>query len=145
MDISADFTLTTEVTAITYDSDQKALVPADGYSADDVAAYVKNITSVSVDGKAYTASGKGDVKVINEDGSINTEAVPFADAKEGQKFEIEVTAAGYENNYKFTYTAESQYKYVYAGLSWAEYWANEGVYAAGDASSSDDVDTKGRT
>ena len=142
-DISADFTLTTEVTPITYDSDQKALVPADGYSADDVAAYVKNITSVSVDGKAYTASGKGDVKLINEDGSINTEAVPFADAKEGQKFEIEVTAAGYENNYKFTYTAESQYKYVYAGLSWAEYWANEGVYAAGDASSSDDVDTKG--
>ena len=100
-DISADFTLTTEVTPITYDSDQKALVPADGYSAEDVAAYVKNITSVSVDGKAYTASGKGDVKVINEDGSINTEAVPFADAKEGQKFEIEITAAGYENNYKF--------------------------------------------
>ena len=61
----------------------------------------------------------------------------------GQEFEIEVTAAGYENNYKFTYTAESQYKYVYAGLSWAEYWENEGVYAAGDASSSDDVDTKG--
>ena len=142
-DISADFTLTTEVTPITYDSNQKALVPADGYSADDVAAYVKNITSVSVDGKAYTASGKGAVKLINEDGSINTEAVPFADAKEGQEFEIEVTAAGYENNYKFTYTAESQYKYVYAGLSWAEYWANEGVYAAGDASSSDDVDTKG--
>ena len=106
-DISADFTLTTEVTPITYDSNQKALVPADGYSADDVAAYVKNITSVSVDGKAYTASGKRAVKIINEDGSINTEAVPFADAKEGQEFEIEVTAAGYENNYKFTYTVSA--------------------------------------
>ena len=140
-DISADFTLTTEVTPITYDSTQKALVPSDGYSADDVAAYVKNITSVSVDGKAYAASGKGAVKIINEDGTINTEAAPFADAKEGQEFEIEVTAAGYENNYKFTYTAESQYKYVYAALTYSEYWAAEDVQAAGSTEASDVKDT----
>ena len=24
----------------------------------------------------------------------------------------------------------AEYKYVYAGLSWAEYWASEGVYLA---------------
>ena len=32
------------------------------------------------------------------------------------------------------------YRYVYAGLTWAEYWANEGVYAAGDTTSSEEVD-----
>ena len=26
-----------------------------------------------------------------------------------------------------------EYQYVYAGLTWAQYWAAEGVYAAGDA------------
>ncbi len=38
---------------------------------------------------------------------------------------------------------KEEYKYVYAGLSWAEYWAAEGVQAAGDSSSSDETDKKG--
>ena len=38
---------------------------------------------------------------------------------------------------------KEEYKYVYAGLSWAEYWAAEGVQAAGDSSSSSELDTKG--
>lgn len=141
-DISADFTLTTEVTPIIYERDQKALVPADGYSADDVAAYVKNITSVSVDGKAYAASGKGAVKIIKEDGSIDATAKPFANAKDGQEFEIVVKATGYAKDYTFTYNFVDSYTYVYAGLSWAEYWAAEGVQAAGDASSSDAYDLR---
>ena len=141
-DISADFTLTTEVTPIIYERDQKALVPADGYSADDVAAYVKNITSVSVDGKAYAASGKGAVKIIKEDGSIDATAKPFANAKDGQEFEIVVKATGYAKDYTFTYNFVDSYTYVYAGLSWAEYWAAEGVQAAGDASSSEAYDLR---
>lgn len=141
-DISADFTLTTEVTPIIYERDQKALVPADGYSADDVAAYVKNITSVSVDGKAYAASGKGAVKIIKEDGSIDATAKPFANAKDGQEFEIVVKATGYAKDYTFTYNFVDSYTYVYAGLSWAEYWAAEGVQAAGNAFSSDAYDLR---
>ena len=42
-------------------------------------------------------------------------------------------------------TDEADYKYVYAGLTWAQYWAAEGVYAAGDASSSDAKDRRGET
>lgn len=141
-DISADFTLTTEVTPIIYERDQKALVPADGYSADDLAAYVKSIESVSVDGTSYAASGKGAVKIIKEDGSIDATAKPFANAKDGQEFEIVVKATGYAKNYTFTYKYEDAYTYVYAGLSWAEYWAAEGVQAAGDASSSDAYDLR---
>lgn len=141
-DISADFTLTTEVTPIIYERNQKALVPADGYSADDLAAYVKSIESVSVDGTSYAASGKGAVKIIKEDGSIDATAKPFANAKDGQEFEIVVKATGYAKNYTFTYKYEDAYTYVYAGLSWAEYWAAEGVQAAGDASSSDAYDLR---
>ena len=33
-----------------------------------------------------------------------------------------------------------EYQYVYAGLTWGEYWAAEGVYAAGDTSSSEEKD-----
>ena len=42
-------------------------------------------------------------------------------------------------------TDEADYKYVYAGLTWAQYWAAEGVYAAGDATSSDAKDRRGET
>ncbi len=35
---------------------------------------------------------------------------------------------------------QGEYQYVYAGLTWAEYWANEGVYAAGDTTSSEEVE-----
>lgn len=37
---------------------------------------------------------------------------------------------------------DSEYSYVYVGMSWAEYWANEGVYAAGDTESSADADSR---
>ena len=39
--------------------------------------------------------------------------------------------------------AAEEYTYVYAGLSWAEYWAAEGVQAAGSAATSDEADSKG--
>lgn len=35
---------------------------------------------------------------------------------------------------------ESEYTYVYAGLTWAEYWESEGVYKAGSTESSDEKD-----
>ena len=58
---------------------------------------------------------------------------------------LEVKSEGYDNNYKFTYKANTQYKYVYAGLTWAEYWANEAVCARGDPSPSEAVDKRGES
>ena len=141
-DITATFTLTTDATPISYDSKKASLVTAEGYTADDLAAYVKSIESVTVDGTPYQASGRGAVKIIKEDGSIDATAKPFANAKDGQEFEIVVKATGYAKDYTFTYKYEDAYTYVYAGLSWAEYWAAEGVQAAGDASSSDAYDLR---
>ena len=142
--LTAEFVLSSQVTPITYDSDEEALVAADGYTSEDVNVYVKNIQSVSVDGKDYSTKDRDGV-IINTDGTINTSAKPFANAKDGQEFAIEVKSEGYDNNYKFTYQANTQYKYVYAGLTWAEYWANEAVYAAGDPSTSEAVDKRGES
>lgn len=49
------------------------------------------------------------------------------------------------NNGIGTYAAENNetYKYVYAGLTWQEYWASEGVYEAGNIQSSDAEDSRG--
>ena len=141
-DITATFTLTTDATPITYDSEKASLVTAKGYTADDLAAYVKSIESVTVDGTPYQASGRGAVKIIKEDGSIDATAKPFANAKDGQEFKIVVKATGYAKDYTFTYNFADPYTYVYAGLSWAEYWAAEGVQAAGDASSSNEYDLR---
>lgn len=37
--------------------------------------------------------------------------------------------------------AADEYSYVYAGLTWNEYWENEGVYAAGDDKANETKDT----
>lgn len=145
-DMSADFMLQTEDMPATYDAEKTALVTAEGFKAEDLQEYVKSITSVAVNGKSYAASGRGATVIVNEDGSIKTDAAPFANG--AGEYQIVVSATGYKD-LEFTYTvaaSKEEYKYVYAGLSWAEYWASEGVYLAEGsnlASSSDVADKKG--
>ena len=145
-DMSADFMLQTEDMPAAYDAEKTALVTADGFKAEDLQEYVKSITSVSVNGTSYEASGHDATVIVNEDGSIKTDAAPFANG--AGDYQIVVSATGYKD-LEFTYTvaaSEEEYKYVYAGLSWAEYWAAEGVYLAEGsnlASSSDVADKKG--
>ena len=145
-DMSADFMLQTEDMPAAYDAQKAALVTAEGFKAEDLQEYVKSITSVSVNGTSYTASGRGATVIINEDGSIKTDAAPFANG--AGDYQIVVSATGYKD-LEFTYTvaaSKEEYKYVYAGLSWAEYWASEGVYLAEGSnltSSSDVTDKKG--
>ena len=38
---------------------------------------------------------------------------------------------------------KDEYSYVYVGMTWAEYWANEGVYQAGSTESSEEQDSHG--
>ena len=46
---------------------------------------------------------------------------------------------------EFAATAEEGYKYVYAGLTWEQYWASEGVYNASNTSSNATADGHGET
>ena len=146
-DLTTDFELTKEAVPVVFNNESAALVAAEGYAAEDVTSYVKKIKSVTVDGIEYAATGKRAVKIIKEDGTIDTTAAPFKDAENGHGFKISVKATGYAKDYEFTYTLsqESEYTYAYVGLSWAEYWAAENVQAAGDTSSSDAKDSKGES
>lgn len=141
-EMTTTFILSADNAPASYNNDNEnpAITKNADASDEEFADYIKNITSVSVNGKSYAASGRGAVKVINEDGSLKTDATPFA---EGDTFEIAVTSTGYPE-VKFTYTknAQEEYKYVYAAMTWAEYWAAEEVQAAGDSSSSSELDTR---
>ena len=138
-DLQQNFTLYTDAMPAAYNGkgSAPALVKAEDASEEDFADYIKNITSVKVNGKEYAATGKRKTVLIKEDGTLDLTAAAFA---EGTTFEIEVTATGYKT-FSFTYEKkEAEYKYVYAGLSWAEYWAAEGVQAAGSDAGSEEKD-----
>ena len=111
-------------------------MPAEGVTEEQFSAYIKTITAVTVGDKTYQASGKGAKVIVKEDGTLDLSDLEVTN---GTKFVV--TSSAYDD-FAFTYSA-ADYKYVYAGLTWAQYWAAEGVYAAGDATASADKDTKG--
>ena len=100
--ITTTFELYAEAVSAAYNNDATApkLVVADGASAAQFADFIGKIKSVNVNGKAYPATAKGAVKLIKEDGTIDTTQAPFA---EGSSFEIKVSATGYKDELSFTY------------------------------------------
>ena len=145
--ISAIFNVYTETMPVKYNEDDKnpAVVKNDNVEEEEFQTYLKNITSVTVNGKEYAASGKKEVKLIKkEDGKLDLEQDVFKDAKAGDAFAVTIAEDGYQP-YTFTYKVpgeDSGYSYVYVGMSWAEYWANEGVYNAGNIEASDVKDSR---
>ena len=144
--ISTTFNLYTEAIPAKYNEDGKepALEKAEDENTDEYQAYLKNIQSVTVNGKTYAASEKGAVKLIKEDGKLDLKQDAFKGAKAGDAYTVTVTENGYKE-YTFTYKVpdeNDEYSYVYVGMSWSEYWANENVYAAGSTESSEVKDSR---
>lgn len=144
--ISTTFNVYTETMPVKYNKDDKnpAVVKTDDVTNDEFDTYLKNITSVTINGKEYAASEKKEVKLIKEDGKLDLEQDVFKDAKAGDAFAVTIAEDGYQP-YTFTYKVpgeDSEYSYVYVGMSWAEYWANEGVYNAGSIEASDVKDSR---
>lgn len=82
-----------------------ALVPADGVSADDFAAYLSGISSVTVNGKVYSATGRGSVQIVKADGTIDLAAVANGVEIFGKpgEYTLTVTSVGYpELTFSFT-------------------------------------------
>lgn len=100
--ITTTFELYADTVSAAYNNDATApkLVVADGATAAQFADFIGKIKSVNVNGKEYPATGKGEVKLIKEDGTIDTTQAPFA---EGSSFEIKVSATGYKDKLSFTY------------------------------------------
>lgn len=100
--ITTTFELYAEAVSAAYNNDATApkLVVADGASPAQFEDFIGKIKSVNVNGKNYPATGKGAVKLIKEDGTIDTTQAPFA---EDSSFEIKVSATGYKDVLSFTY------------------------------------------
>lgn len=104
--LSASFTLTTAKSVASFDASSLKLTAADGANEKDLANYLGNISQVTVNNVVYNAQGKGAVKIINKDGSLNLAAAnkdgSLVFAANGA-YDVEIEATGYTSNLKFTY------------------------------------------
>ena len=100
--ITTTFELYADTVSAAYNNDATApkLVKAEGATDAQFADFIRKIKSVNVNGRDYPATGKGAVKIIKEDGTIDTTQAPFA---EGLSFEIKVSATGYKDELSFAY------------------------------------------
>ena len=135
--IQASFYAKEAAVPAAYDAENSKLVPAEGSTEEQLTAYIKTITAVTVGDKTYQATGRGAKVIVKEDGTLDFSGIEVTDGTN-----VVVTSSAYDD---FAFSYVDGYKYVYAGLTWAQYWAAEGVYAAGDASSSDTKDRRGET
>lgn len=117
-DVTSEFTVSTDKTVATFDEGTSKITAAN--EGDDVENFIGNITTVTVNGTDYAASGRGSVKIINADGSINLDAVAggqqsakpkAAGQQQGTKvfanygtYTIKVTSTGYNTPLEFTFT-----------------------------------------
>lgn len=125
-DVTASFTVSTNKEAAQYDSESVSLKAVDGANDAALANYLKNITSVTVGGKEYAATGKKAVTIINSNGYLDLTAEPFADMKSGSNYTITVKANYYKDQ-EFNVTIPDHI-YAYAAVPYDEYWQSEGVY-----------------
>ena len=155
-DITVPIVLSADETKIQFALQNNKLVKIDpnGDTIYEAKDYIKNITSIKIDGQALGGK-KANISEIAKTGfNENTGAVNF-DAKvnntavfakgDGGSYNVELTSSGF-NDVTGTVTQDSgEYKYVYAGLTWEQYWASEGVYEATNTSASEDKDRRGES
>ncbi|WP_455253970.1 penicillin-binding Tp47 domain A-containing protein [Ruminococcus sp.] len=96
--ISTSVILTTDAMPAAYDAEKGAVVAAKGAAADDLAAYLKNVSKVTVNDTTYEATGKRGVKIIDPTtGEIQADAKTRDGAvftKSGT-YKLTVEATGY--------------------------------------------------
>ena len=134
--VSATFTATTDTVMASYDEYEGKLVAAADITAEQFVAFTKTVSKVKIGDKEYAASGKGAVKIVQEDGTLDYSKTAVNDGDT-----VVVSVAGYPD-VTFVY---NENVYVYAGLTWAEYWASEDVYNAGSTASSEEKDRRGES
>lgn len=96
--LSTSVILTTDAMPAAYDAEKGAVVAAKGAAADDLAAYLKNVSKVTVNDTTYEATGKHGVKIIDPTtGEIHADA----ETRDGAVFtksgtyKLTVEATGY--------------------------------------------------
>ena len=114
--MSASFVLSTDILPVVWDADLGELATAEGCDEAMKDAFIKNLATVTVNGKEYAASGRGAAVIINNIGELDTEAAVTSgkgkDATvtpifpEAGAYEITVTATGFDA--ALTFTADIQ-------------------------------------
>ena len=94
-----------------------------------------DITEEAAEDAAVPEAAADETEDIQQEDTAE-EADPFSTGEEDFTEGDEVAEA-FSDSDQLT----GEYQYVYAGLTWGEYWAAEGVYAAGDTSSSEEKDS----
>ena len=134
VDISTSFTATTSKLIAGFDAANLKLIAANDATDDDVASYVSNITTVTVNGTEYSAQGSGAVNVFNADGSLNLAATNQDNSlvfDANGDYQIEVEATGYTTNLSFTYTKSADKTALDAAIEAAAKLSNDqGTYTA---------------
>lgn len=107
-ELSGRFTLTSADIPVKYDNGK--LVKADGAADDDYANYIKNLSSVDVNGTTYSASGKRGVKIIGEDGTVDLNASSKnTNVFDGSgNYTVTVNSTGYTSPYTFEIKKEEE-------------------------------------
>ena len=105
--VSASVILTTDAMPAAYDKDKNAVVAAKDVTEEELAAYLKNISKVTIGDQEYAATGKRGVKIIDPTtGEINT----AAETRDGAVFaksgtyKLTVEATGYTTLLTFEIT-----------------------------------------
>ena len=155
-DITVPIVLSADDTKVQFALQNNKLVKIDpnGDTIYEAKDYIKNITSIKIDGQALGGKKANISEIAKTVFNENTGAVNF-DAKvnntavfakgDGGSYNVELTSSGF-NDVTGTVTQDSgEYKYVYAGLTWEQYWASEGVYEATNTSASEDKDRRGES
>ena len=120
--VSATFTAPTDTVMASYDEYEGKLVAAADITAEQFVAFTKTVSKVKIGDQEYAASGKGAVKIVQEDGTLDYSKTAVNDGDT-----VVVSAAGYPD------------------VTWAEYWASEDVYNAGSTASSEEKDRRGES
>ena len=142
-DISTTFVMSTENAVAKYENG--AVVAA--REGADISAYLKGVTSVSVNGKAYQATGRGAVKVLSVADDSKSATVNAA-AVDGQKnkvfngygtYKVTVSVTGYPN-LTFDYVVEADKTQLNAAIKTATDLRNDnGEYSSASWSALQDA------
>lgn len=109
-----NFILSTDELPVAYDAESGLIVAVEGSSEELAAAFMANLSTVTVGEKAYNASGRGAVAIITEEGSVDVEAASVSGrgeeavstpvfAEDGE-YTLTLTSVGFTQTLTFTIT-----------------------------------------
>ena len=100
--MSASFILSTDILPVAFDEKSMSVIPAEGADEELAAAFIANLSTVTVNDSRYNASGRGAAVIIDSEGMLDTEAAVVSGRGENA-----VTTEIFPESGEYTITAVS--------------------------------------